>query len=116
MEYFINLFCHNKIEATIELRFPGNDKLSHDAKVESSSTLNNGLKESEFEIKKGISLREMIDYFTPVLWKGIKGNFIIHTLQDGKIDPQIMSQTFPSITEPIIIGNNLIVQGRRNNP
>ena len=80
--YFVELFCKNRIEATIELRFPGNDKLSRDAKIASKSFLNGGLKEKVSDIPAGISLRELMDYFMPVLWKGVKGNFIIKTLRD----------------------------------
>jgi len=109
--YFMELFCRNKIEATIELRFPGNDKLSRDAKVDSVSSLKGGLSEKTSDIVVGISLLELIDYFRPILWKGVKGNFIIKTLKDGTVDPMILNETFTRIAKPVIIGNNLIVKG-----
>jgi len=111
LEYFIELFCKHKIEAIIELRFPGNDKLSNDAKIDSKSQLNNGLKEENNNSIAGINLNELIDYFRPVLWKGVKGNFIIKTLKDGTIDPIISNQIFAKIANPVIIGNNLIING-----
>ena len=111
LKYFIELFCINKIEATIELRFPGNDKLSKDAKIDSKSQLNNGLKEENNNVIAGINLNELIDYFQPVLWKGVKGNFIIKTLKNGTIDPIILNQIFAEIANPVIIGNNLIING-----
>jgi len=114
-KYFVELFCKNKIEATIEIRFPGNDKLSRDAKIESVSLLNGGLKEISSDTPIGISLDELIDYFRPVLWKGVKGNFRIKTLKGGTIDPKIFNETFAEIANPVIIGNNLIVKGQSKN-
>jgi len=115
LSYFIDLFCKNKIEATIELRFAGNDKLSKDAKVDSVSILVNGLKETNSKSPLGVELKELIEYFKPILWKGIKGNFIIRTLKDGTIDKKIANQTFPNISDPIIIGNNMIVKSVSKN-
>ncbi len=111
-KYFIELFCRNKIEAIIEIRFPGNDKLSRDAKVESVSFLSVGLKDPASSVPDGISLDKLIDYFRPVLWKGVKGNFRIKILKDGTIDPKISNETFAEIANPVIIGNNLIVKGQ----
>ena len=111
LEYFVELFCKDKIEATVELRFPGNDKLSRDAKIDSISYLQNGLKEKASDNPVGISLHELIDYFRPILWKGVKGNFKIKTLKDGTIDPIILNETFTEIANPVIIGNNLIIRG-----
>ena len=111
--YFIESFCRNKIEAEIELRFPGNDKLSSDAKICSISNLklkDNAEVQSD-DIKAGIDLSELIDYFRPVLWKGVKGNFIIETLKDGTINPKITNETFTKISKPVIVGNNMIING-----
>ena len=111
LEYFMELFLRNKIEATIEFRFPGNDKLSSDAKINSVSHLSYGLKEQDSDTTNKICLQELIDYFRPVLWKGVKGNFIVKTLADGTISSQIFNETFTKISSPVIIGNNLIVKG-----
>ena len=109
--YLIELFCKNKIEASIEFRFPGNDKLSQDVKVNSISRIEEGLEEKRVDGPIGISLVELINYFRPVLWKEVKGNFIVKILEDGTIGPQIFNETFAKIANPVIIGNNLIVKG-----
>jgi len=110
LEYFICLFCKNKIEASIELRFPGNDKLSTDAKINSVVHLGNGLKE-ENGTAVSINLSELIDYFRPVLWKGVKGNFIVRILKNGTIDSTILNETFTKISDPVVIGNDIIILG-----
>ena len=115
LEYFIGLFCNNKIEATIEFRFPGNDKMSQDAKIISISYLKDGLQEYSGIDNEGIDLQNIIEYFRPVLWKGVKGNFVIKTLNDGTIDPRVMNETFTAIEDPLIIGNNLIIKGQAEN-
>jgi len=111
LQYFVELFCVHKIEATIEFRFAGNDKLSKDAKINSVSRVNDGLKEENKNMIAGINLNELIDYFRPILWKGVKGNFIIKILKDGTIDPTVLNETFTEIADPVIIGNNLIING-----
>lgn len=112
LEAFIELFCNNNIEAVIEIRLPGNDKLSPEAKVDSFSVLGEALRERNNNQTGGIKLHELISYFEPLLWKGIRGNFIIKTLEDGTVDPKLLSQTFTKIDNPIIIGKNLIVTGQ----
>jgi len=118
LKAFVEIFCINKIEAVIEIRLPGNDKLGPEAKIDSLSLLNKNIKEEFCEEKSnhaaaGIKLDELITYFEPLLWKGAKGNFIIETLGDGTLSPKLLSQTFSSISNPVIIGNNLIVTGKR---
>ena len=111
LEYFIGLFCKDKIEATIELRFPGNDKLSKDAKINSVSYLGNDAPPFLDILTNGISPRELINYFRPILWKGVKGNFRIQTLRSGTISFEISNETFTKIANPVIVGNNLIIKG-----
>ena len=108
---FIEIFCSNNIESTIEIRLPGNDKLSPEAKVESESIIDAGFEETNNCKKEGVKLDRLLSYFEPILWKSIKGNFIIKTLRDGTVDRKILSQTFAKIENPVIIGNNLIVTG-----
>ena len=111
LKNFIELFCKNRIEATIEIRLPGNDKLGPEAKIDSFSILGKNFNEKNNQHIGGIKLDELIAYFERLLWKKIKGNFIILVLSDGTVDSKLPSQTFTSITDPIIIGNNLIVSG-----
>ena len=112
LKTFVEYFCSNKIEAIVEIRLPGNDKLSPEAKIDSFSILGEGFVEKNNHQTKGVKLNELILYFEPLLWKSVKGNFIIKTLKDGTVDPKLLSQTFTKIASPIIIGNNLIVTGR----
>jgi len=114
LEYFIRLFCINKIEAVIELRFPGNDKLSRDAKIDSVSSFENELEETtDSNASVGVGLQGLIGYFKPVLWKEVKGNFRIKILKNGTVDPKILNETFTEIANPVIIGNNMIIKGLR---
>ena len=110
LEYFVGLFCKNKIEASIELRFPGNDKLSTDAKINSVIHLVNSFKDNNNDII-GVGLPELVNYFRPILWKGVKGNFVIRILRNGTIDPTILNETFTKISEPVVIGNDIIITG-----
>jgi hypothetical protein len=55
-------------------------------------------------------------YFEPILWWGVKGNFIIKTLENGKIDTPILNETFSALNAPVVFGNNkLITQTALNN-
>ena len=111
---FIDLFCSNKIEAIIEFRLSGNDKLNPEAKIDSTSILGNGLKiKNDFQ-SGGIKIDELISHFETLLWKRIKGNIIVKVLSNGTIDPIFLSQIFTKIANPVIIGNNLIVTGQLN--
>jgi len=112
LECFIELFCNNHIEAIVEVRLAGNDKLSPEAKIESFSILGAGFQEKNNQETGGIKLNELISYFEPLLWKEIRGNFIIKTLSDGTVYQKLLSQTFTNIANPIIIGNNIIVSGQ----
>ena len=112
LECFIELFCNNHIEAIVEVRLAGNDKLSPDAKIESFSILGEGFLEKNNQETGGIKLNELISYFEPLLWKEIRGNFIIKTLSDGTVYQKLLSQTFTNVANPIIIGNNIIVSGQ----
>ena len=112
LKSFIELFCKNNIEAIIEIRLPGNDKLGPEAKIDSFSILGEGFREKNNHQAGGIKLEELILYFDILLWKMIRGNFVIKILSDGTVDPKLPSQTFTSIIDPVIIGNNLIVAGR----
>jgi len=113
LKAFVEMFCLNKIEAVIEIRLPGNDKLGPEAKIDSFSILTRNLEEKNNNNTGGLKLDELITYFEPLLWKGIKGNFIVSTLADGTLSPKLLSQTFTSISDPVVIGNNLIVTGQK---
>lgn len=112
LERFIELFCNNHIESIVEIRLAGNDKLSPEAKIESFSILGEGFQEKNNQDTGGIKLNELISYFEPLLWKEVRGNFIIKTLSDGTVYQKLLSQTFTNIANPIIIGNNIIVSGQ----
>lgn len=112
LEYFIGLFCKNKIEASIELRFPGNDKLSTDAKINSVVHLDNSSKKNNNDIL-GVGLSVLVNYFRPILWKGVKGNFVIRILKNGTIDPEILNETFTKIKDPVVIGNDIMIDGSK---
>ena len=111
LQDLFNMLTNNRIEATVEIRLAGNDKISPEAKVDSVTNLNNDIvteKKVSFN-KSNIVLSKLGSYFKKLLWKGVKGNFIIKTNTDGLIDSRIFNQTFLLIAKPIIIGNNLLI-------
>lgn len=117
LQVLFGLFCDNNIEAKIEIRLPGNDKISYEAKVDSISNLSDTNNTNPKEIKKEKNIEEvhllkLISYFKMLLWKGIKGNFIINTFKNGTINPKVLNQTFTPLSMPVIIGNNLLVRGQ----
>lgn len=119
----LELLCNNNIESKIEVRLAGNDKISHEAKIDSISDLSiddDGIMDSDigtffrdgdYDDCGGVNLSKLIPYFRVLLWKGVKGNFIIETYGDGTINPKILNQTFSPLSMPLIIGNNLLVCG-----
>jgi len=108
------MLCSNNIVSKIEIRLAGNDKISHEAKIDSISDLSfNGENNSIEKIKKdGVTPLKLIPYFRVLLWKGVKGNFIIETYDNGTINPRILNQTFTPLSMPMIIGNNLLIWGQ----
>ena len=107
----LDLLCSNRIEAKIEVRLSGNDKLSHEAKIDSVSDLRGVDNTHDNNYGNGVGILKLIPYFRILLWKGAKGNFIIETYWNGAINPKILNQTFSPLANPLIIGNNLLVTG-----
>ena len=114
LQAMLEMLCDNEIEACVEVRLAGNDKISHEAKIESISNVVDGNDEEEEEAGDnsndvGVAPWLLLPYFRVLLWKGIKGNFIINTYNNGTIDPNILNQTFTPLSMPTIIGNNMLV-------
>ena len=108
----LGMLCDNKIEACVEVRLAGNDKISHEAKIESVSNVANDTDAAKSKTgcdDVGVAPLMLLPYFRILLWKGIKGNFIIKTYDNGTIDPNILNQTFTPLSMPMIIGNNMLV-------
>jgi len=114
LQSLLEMLCSNNIVSKIEIRLAGNDKISHEAKIDSISDLSfNGENNSIEKIKKdGVTPLKLIPYFRVLLWKGVKGNFIIETYDNGTINPRILNQTFTPLSMPMIIGNNLLIWGQ----
>lgn len=108
--YFSTLLRHGVI-AQVELRCPGNDCFGAQVKITTESCINYALKDKppeKQEIQESVDM--LVDYFRPILKKGVKGNFIVKTLSDGKIDEVILNQSFTSFREPEnILGNNCFI-------
>lgn len=112
LQIMLEMLCSNNIKAKIEIRLAGNDKISHEAKIDSiSNLLNNDTTNNKDN--ESINIKTLIAYFRVLLWKGIKGNFIINTYDNGTIDPNILNQTFTLLSAPILIGNNVLIYGNK---
>ena len=117
LQAMLEMLCTNNIKAYVEIRLAGNDKISHEAKIESISNVAKGVvvairgNTNNNKNKKGVMSEDLMPYFRILLWKGIKGNFIITIYDNGTIDPNILNQTFTPLSMPTIIGNNMMVSG-----
>jgi len=111
LQTVLEMLCNNKIESKVEIRLAGNDKISHEAKIESISNVTDNpiTIEDEKDYNNGVSSSTLLPYFRVLLWKGVKGNFIISTYSDGTINPSILNQTFTPLSMPMIIGRNMLV-------
>ena len=112
----LEMLCTNNIKSRVEIRLAGNDKISHEAKIESISNVkgeeiidSNNNDNNMNDVAPAI----LMPYFRILLWKGIKGNFIINTHDNGFIDPNILNQTFTPLSAPMIIGNNMLIYSNR---
>ena len=111
----LEMLCINNIKSCIEIRLAGNDKISHEAKIESTSNINGEDIDNNIisNTNDGVMPPMLMPYFRILLWKGIKGNFIIKTYDNGTIDPNILNQTFTPLSTPMIIGNNMLIHSNR---
>ena len=113
LEYLAQLFgmiLRHGIEATVEIRLPGNDTLGKQAKIISSGDIGEKIS-SQATINKGFEhqIEGLKEYFRSLLWKKIKGNFEIKTKKGGVIDTRCPHEMFTSIERPIILGRNKII-------
>ncbi len=54
-------------------------------------------------------IQKIKDYFRSLLWKRIKGNFIVSTSETGEVNNIIPHETFSTIKNPLILGANKII-------
>jgi hypothetical protein len=115
LQAMLEMLCTNNIKACVEIRLAGNDKLSHEAKIESISNVAKGIVvTTPTKNGGGVMPETLMPYFRILLWKGIKGNFVINIYGNGTIDPNILNQTFTPLAMPMIIGNNLLIHGNQH--
>ena len=113
LKSYFEILINNNIVATIEIRCPGNDNFGSQIKAITHGSINGGIinknsdKSTIVDISKQLTF--LIDYFRPILWKGLKGNFIIETQEDGTINPDILNESFTNIEAPIVLGNNKLI-------
>lgn len=106
----VSLILRHKIEMDVEIRLPGNDTIGKQAKINSSGNIEMIIKKNGEAIDDPKNyIKKLISYFRSLLWKGIKGNFIIKTDNDGKIINIIPHETFVSIKDPFILGDNKLI-------
>lgn len=114
LQIMLEMLCTNNIKSCVEIRLAGNDKISHEAKIESVSNVKGEeIIDSNNDSMNGVAPIILMPYFRRLLWKGIKGNFIINTHGNGFVDPNILSQTFTLLSAPMIIGNNMLIFGNQ---
>ena len=110
LQIMLEMLCTNNIKSCVEIRLAGNDKISHEAKIESVSNVAKDINSNIVpSINEGVTPSALIPYFRILLWKEIKGNFIITIYDNGTIDPNILNQTFTPLSAPMIIGNNMLI-------
>ncbi len=112
LKSYFEILVNNNIVATVEIRCPGNDNLGGQIKAITHGNINGGIIDKSFGLNtanKTKQLTLLIDYFRPILWKGLKGNFIIKTKEDGTINPDILNESFTNIEAPIVLGNNKLI-------
>lgn len=106
----ISMVLRHKIATDIELRLPGNDTIGKQAKINSSGNIDINIKKNG---EPGTDLNKQIltlkSYFRSLLWKGIKGNFMLKTNGNGKIYNIIPHETFVNIKNPVILGDNKLI-------
>ncbi len=117
LDILINPFrilLRNEITACVEIRLPGNDGLGHEIKVESVGNISDDVnyKNVKMNNDKLSDIENIKSYFEKLLWRGLKGNFIVET-EDGRINSKILNQVFTPFETPTIIGNNAIITMRK---
>ena len=109
LQAMLEMLCINNIKSCVEIRLAGNDKISHEAKIESISNVKGEEIIDSNNDMDGVVPAILMPYFRRLLWRGIKGNFIINTHDNGFVDPNILNQTFTPLSAPMIIGNNMLI-------
>jgi len=106
----ISMILRHKIEADIEIRLPGNDTIGKQAKLNSLGDIRQLIKKEPINnINIQNQIKNLREYFKSLLWKGIKGNFIVKINSGGEIEDIISQETFVTLKDPIVLGNNKIV-------
>jgi len=107
----ISPILRHKIKTDSEIRLPGNDTIGKQVKINANGTINERIKNKEiafFTVEKQVG--RVLKYFRDLLWKGIKGNFIIKTDENGTVDNIITHEIFVMTKNPVIFGNNKIIK------
>jgi len=109
---YFGILINNNIVATIEIRCPGNDNFGNQIKAITHGNINGGGIKNQNPVSNNVKTNQLtflIDYFRPILWKGLKGNFIINTEENGIINPDILNESFTNIDNPVVLGNNKLI-------
>jgi len=109
--YFATILRH-QIVAEVEIRCPGNDSFGKQVKARTQGHLGEtGDNRKDVSSPDWLSdeLEMLSDYFRPILWRALKGNFIIKTLDDGRFDKVALNDTFSDLINPVVLGNNLLL-------
>jgi len=106
-----SMLLRHKIVAEIEIRCPGNEGFGKQVKAITEGHLGQPGNRDVHPLPSWHvdELGMLTDYFRPILRKRIKGNFIIKTLDNGKLDRKVLNEGFAELAAPVILGNNLFV-------
>jgi len=106
----IGLILRYDIISTIEINLPGNDTIGRQAKISSFSTLKKPIQKKP-EINGVIEdqTEKIREYFSSLLWKGIRGNFFIKTEEGGNVNDHISHEMFTFVEKPSVLGNNIAI-------
>jgi len=109
-DYF-SILLRYKIVSDVSVMCPGNDTFGKQVRAHTKGHLGGfDSKQTPVPNKRPVSELETLSaFFHPILWKRIKGNFIIKTLDDGTIDRDYDSDAFSDLKSPIVLGQNLLL-------
>ena len=112
---YFSILLRYQIVADVEIRCPGNDTFGKQVRAHTEGHLGalDHNKGPALSKPPATSLDLLSVYFTPILWKQIKGNFILKTLADGTIDNVVVSDAFSDLKSPVVLGKNLLLSSRK---
>lgn len=107
----ISPILRHRIKASSEIRLPGNDTFGKQVKINANGSISEAIKKKEIILSTvEEQVEQILKYFRDLLWKGIKGNFIVKTDENGIVDDIVSHEIFVTTKDPVIFGNNKVIK------